>query len=254
MWERLTRRSFVQDISTATFGLVVLGSAACVSVDTSDDPTTAGTTTTGSTASPTSAATGGGFGSQRDWHRAFFSFVSAYVLVRDGAATIVDTGTGDVGALTDALDAGGVGWSAVTDIVLTHKHPDHVGGLENALKGNAEARVHAGQADIEAIEAADLLAMSDADMINGLRIIATPGHTPGHVSVLDGVAGVLVAGDALNGVDGGVAGADPEFSEDMTAADASVQVLAGFDYDTILFGHGEPVTSDGAAQVRALTG
>jgi hypothetical protein len=38
----------------------------------------------------------------------------------------------------------------------------------------------------------------------------------------------------------------------MEAANTSVEILAGFDYDTILFGHGEPVTADGSVQVQAL--
>ena len=178
--------------------------------------------------------------------------MSAWVLVREGVGTVVDTGTGDVGAITDALDAGGVGWSAVTDIILTHKHADHVGGLANARKGNPDARVHAGAADIDAIGASDLLPVVNGDRINGLHILATPGHTPGHVSVLDDIAGVLVAGDALNGADGGVIGANPDFTEDMEAANASIDVLSAFEFETVLFGHGEPVTANGSAQVAAL--
>ena len=38
MWERLTRRSFVREISTATFGVVVLGTAACASGDQDTEP------------------------------------------------------------------------------------------------------------------------------------------------------------------------------------------------------------------------
>jgi glyoxylase-like metal-dependent hydrolase (beta-lactamase superfamily II) len=252
MWERLDRRSFVRELSVASFGIAVLGAAACSTSDpedTSGSPTGPGTRTTGQTIGGPDAT---GFGASADWHRASLGFVSAYVLVREGVATVVDTGTDDVGPITDALDAGGVGWSAVTDVILTHKHPDHVGGLAKAREGNPGARVHAGAEDIEAIDAADLLAVSDGDMITGLRIIATPGHTPGHVSVLDETGGVLVAGDALNGTDGGVAGANPDFSEEMEAANTSVEILAGFDYDTILFGHGEPVTTDGSVQVQAL--
>lgn len=247
MWERLTRRAFVREIGTASFGLVVLGTAAC----TSSEPESGGTSSA-TPSEPIASTAGSGLGRGGAWHRASFGFVSAWVLVRDGVATVVDTGTGDVGAITDALDAGGVGWSAVSDIILTHKHPDHVGGLENARKGNSDARVHAGAADIDAIGADGLLPVVNGDRINGLHILATPGHTPGHVSVLDDAAGVLVAGDALNGADGGVVGANPDFSEDMAAANESIDVLSAFDFDTILFGHGDPVNVGGAALVRAL--
>lgn len=254
MWERLDRRSFVRELGVASFGIVILGTAACSATDpddASETPSPPGTRTTGESLGAPEPT---GLGSGGTWHRASFGFVSAYVMVAEGVATLVDSGMGDVGPITDALDTAGVGWSAVADVILTHKHNDHVGGLANVRTGNDAARVHAGAEDIDAIGAADLLAASDADVINGLRIIATPGHTPGHISVLDEASGVLVAGDALNGADGGVVGPNADFSEDMEAANASVQVLAGYDYDTILFGHGEPVTSNGSAQVQALLG
>jgi glyoxylase-like metal-dependent hydrolase (beta-lactamase superfamily II) len=72
--------------------------------------------------------------------------------------------------------------------------------------------------------------------------------------VLDPVARILVAGDALNGADGGVAGANPEFSEDMDLANASVAKLAGFDFEIALFGHGEPVVTGASALVADLAG
>jgi glyoxylase-like metal-dependent hydrolase (beta-lactamase superfamily II) len=86
----------------------------------------------------------------------------------------------------------------------------------------------------------------------GLEIIATPGHTPGHICVLDPIGGLLVAGDALNGNAGGVVGPNPQFSADMSMANESVKKLAAFTFDTILFGHGEPVIGGADDQVAAL--
>jgi len=64
---------------------------------------------------------------------------------------------------------------------------------------------------------------------------------------------ILVTGDALNGVPtGGVAGPDSGFSEDMTTAIASVAKLAGFTYETALFGHGPPVLVGASGMVNAL--
>ncbi len=61
-----------------------------------------------------------------------------------------------------------------------------------------------------------------------------------------------MAGDALNGANGGVIGANPDFTEDMQLANASVEKLAGFDYEVILFGHGEPLLEDGSSAVSDL--
>lgn len=94
--------------------------------------------------------------------------------------------------------------------------------------------------------------MGNGDSVFDLQIIETPGHTPGHISVLDPVGGILVAGDALNGESGGVAGPNPQFSDDMDLANASVAKLAEFEYEIALFGHGEPVVAGASSQVATL--
>ena len=86
----------------------------------------------------------------------------------------------------------------------------------------------------------------------GLSVIGTPGHTAGHISLLDPVASVLIAGDALNGNNGAVAGPNPQFSEDHNEALATVEKMAGFEYETIYFGHGEPVLEGASALVAGL--
>jgi len=83
-------------------------------------------------------------------------------------------------------------------------------------------------------------------------VIATPGHTPGHIAVLDPAAGFLIAGDALNESDGMVLGPNPNFSSDMAQANASVQRLAERSYETVVFGHGNPIESGASDAVLAL--
>ena len=96
--------------------------------------------------------------------------------------------------------------------------------------------------------------MGDGDQVFGLDIIETPGHTPGHISVLDSVGGIFVAGDAINGANGGVIGPNERFTPDMDLANQSVAKIASFEFETILFGHGEPVLSGGTAGVASLVG
>lgn len=182
-------------------------------------------------------------------------FVSAYLVYRGGEAVVVDTGVADSEtAIEAALREIGLGWNAVGNVIITHKHGDHQGSLE-AVLASVDAPWHAGAADIPAISApSEGRSVGDGDSVFDLEIIETPGHTPGHISVLDPAGGVLIAGDAINGENGGVAGPNPGFSEDMDLANASVSKLAGFDYEMILFGHGDPVTSDGSTLVSELAG
>jgi glyoxylase-like metal-dependent hydrolase (beta-lactamase superfamily II) len=188
------------------------------------------------------------------FERVDLGFVSAYLLYRGGEAALVDTGVaGSEADIETALASIGLGWDAVGHVIVTHKHPDHQGSLGAVLALAPSAQVYAGAQDIPAMEAvASPTAVGDGEQVFGLAIIETPGHTAGHISVLDIAAGILVTGDALNGVGGGVAGPDSGFSEDMTVALESVAKLAGFAYEVALFGHGEPVFAGAAEQVSEL--
>lgn len=189
------------------------------------------------------------------WRRVDLGFVSAYVLARANEAVVIDTGVqgsaDDVGAV---LSGAGLSWAAVGHVILTHKHPDHIGSLDAVLELATGATAYAGAADIANIATVnDIVAVEDGDRVADLTIVATPGHTPGHISIHDAAAGLLVAGDAINGAESGsVAGPNPDFSEDMDAAIASVIRLAELPFDTVLFGHGDPVEGEADRQVAEL--
>lgn len=255
----------LRDMGKAGLAVLVLGTAACADDPAEGSSTSAGagnttrpesttppdtTTTSQARGSSTTDRPGAGF----DWERVNLDFVSAYILYRSGEAALVDTGVaGSVGAIEGALSGIGLDWGSVGHVIVTHKHPDHQGSLEEVLGRTPNAPWYAGGGDI-----AEIVAMtpgntvSDGQTVFDLQIIETPGHTPGHISVLDPAAGILVAGDALNGTEGGVTGANPDFSEDMSLANASVRKLAGFDYEVALFGHGEPLIEGAAAAVSDL--
>lgn len=88
------------------------------------------------------------------------------------------------------------GWT-LSDILITHHHFDHVGGVE-ALKHASGARV-AGPA-LETIPARDV-DLNDNDEIEvlGLRfgIMAVPGHTLGHIAYYQPEQALLFCGDTL---------------------------------------------------------
>jgi glyoxylase-like metal-dependent hydrolase (beta-lactamase superfamily II) len=181
-------------------------------------------------------------------------FVSAYVLVRGGEAVVVDTGVaGSADEIETALGDIGLGWPDVGHVVLTHKHSDHAGSAEAVLAAASGAKGYAGAADLASITAPrSLMAVADGATVAGLRIVATPGHTLGHVSVLDEANGILVAGDALGTVGGTLAGSNPQFTEDAAAAKATVIKLGDLRFETLLVGHGDPIEGGASAQVKAL--
>ncbi|MGB5953188.1 MAG: MBL fold metallo-hydrolase [Ornithinimicrobium sp.] len=225
--------------------------AACSSTSESDAEATA----EGAEQDGDSAAQSATAAPASSWERVNLGFVSAYVFVRGGQAAVVDAGTqgsqDDIEAVLAGLD---VGWEDVSDVILTHSHPDHIGSAAAIAQAAADAAFHAGEGDLSAIDIGrDVMGLRDGDSVFDLSIIATPGHTPGHVCVHDRVNGVLVAGDALTGAQGGVDLPNPEFTPEYEEALRSVDYLGTFDFETALFGHGEPVSEGAAEQVRGLS-
>jgi len=266
MQQRQTRRAFLSRMGRGTVAVAVFGVGLAGCDDdggellrprlpdaTSGDDATA-TTQGGGTVTTVRA------GEAVTWERVSLGFVSAYVLVRSGEAAVVDTGVaGSADEIEVALASLGLDWGAVGHVILTHSHGDHAGSVADVLTLATAATGYAGGNDIPDIASPrPLVAVEDGDTVFGLRIVATPGHTPGHVSVFDAPGRLLVAGDALNGTDamggepGGVAGANPEFTADLVTADASVLKLAELDIDTIVFGHGEPVVGGAGEELAQL--
>ena len=267
----LTRRLFLADLGRGGLAIAVLGVAACSPAGSGSSPTApvasgSGVGPTGGLAPSSSASAAPGSvgpapgGSVAPggltWTRVNLGFVSAYVLVRGGEAAIVDTGVaGSEVAIEAALTGVGLGWGSVGHVILTHKHGDHAGSASAVLTAASTAAGYIGTADLAAVQTPRALnPVDDGDTVFGLRVVGTPGHTAGHVAVLDEAAGVLVVGDALRTSGGTLMGSSPQNTEDATAAAATVVKLGALTFETLLVGHGEPILTGASAQVKALGG
>lgn len=109
-----------------------------------------------------------------------------------GAATVIDAPEG-FGRVLDAL-----GGAPVERVVVTHSHMDHWGGFDE-LRAALDAPVYAGaeETNIEPERNAAPLAHGDELAVGeaAMRVIHTPGHTPGSICLL--VGGALFSGDTL---------------------------------------------------------
>ncbi len=267
---RVTTRTYVTEFGRGVFAIAILGTgiAACTtssgdSTTTSGDPTpTSGTDSTSTTAKETTtseaeAQASGGI----TVTRVNLGFVSAYVLVRGAEAVIVDTGVaGSEGDIEAGLSEVGLGWSDVGSVILTHRHPDHIGSLGLVMDAATEADGYAGELDILSIPSPrPLTPVGDGDSVFGLQVIETPGHTPGSITVFDPLAGVVIVGDAINGAgsgvagsEGGIGGANPRFTSDMAQAAESIKKLAALSFDSVYFGHGDPLEGNASQMVAEL--
>ena len=142
--------------------------------------------------------------------------VNEYLVAEDDGLTLIDTGLAGTHRLILArardLDM------PIRRIALTHAHRDHRGSLDAlaaALPGvqvilsEREAPLLAGDAQPRDGEPGGQLRggfggtttrptrlVHDGDTIGSLRVVATPGHTPGHLAFLDTRDGTLYAGDS----------------------------------------------------------
>jgi glyoxylase-like metal-dependent hydrolase (beta-lactamase superfamily II) len=154
-------------------------------------------------------------------------------LIRAGTDLIlVDMGSGDrfmpsAGKLWDNLKSAGIDKAKITKVIFTHGHPDHLWGAidelddlvtpdaafyvataewdfwngDDAVRGLPAERagfVTGARRNYAAIKDRVKMFKPGDDIVTGLRIVATPGHTQGHVSLeLAGGDGLIVTGDAL---------------------------------------------------------
>jgi glyoxylase-like metal-dependent hydrolase (beta-lactamase superfamily II) len=186
--------------------------------------------------------------------RVVMDFVSAYVLVRGKEIAIVDTGLPNNGTrFGEVIKTAGLGWDAVGHVILTHYHPDHVGSMGEVLTAAPKALAYAGAEDIPQMKSPrPIKAVADGDEVFGLRIIATPGHTPGHICVFDPAGSLLVLGDAMVNVNNTLGGPLPQYTADMAEANKSVKKLAALKFTKAVFGHGDPIEKDASAAVAKL--
>ncbi|HEY8578940.1 MAG TPA: hydroxyacylglutathione hydrolase [Beijerinckiaceae bacterium] len=159
-----------------------------------------------------------------------------------------DPATGATASI-DAPEAGPVlaalaqtGWT-LTDILVTHHHKDHIGGIEGVKAKFPQARVVAPAADRERIPGADVyLHEGEEAKVGALtaRVVETPGHTSGHIVYHFADEKLLFAGDTLFAM-----GCGRAFEAPAQTLHASVQKLAGLPDDTQIYCGHEYTQSNG---------
>lgn len=211
--------------------------------------------------------------------------VNAYLITADDGLTLIDTGSpGSAEQIARELDALGYALAHIAQIVVTHAHADHAGGLaELQARTSAEAWMHPLDTAIVRTGVAMRPATSPTPgLINriiyrltvaqaprtitpatvdhevedgavlpfagGLRVIHTPGHSAGQIALLwPAHGGVLFAADAAINVAG--LGLFPAY-EDLTKGKESLARLATYEFAVACFGHGRPITRSADQRFR----
>ncbi|QBK29217.1 hydroxyacylglutathione hydrolase [Roseitalea porphyridii] len=155
------------------------------------------------------------------------------VLVHDndsGRTVAIDAP--EAGPVEEAL--GRRGWS-LTDILVTHKHPDHVEGLAPLKKAHG-CTIAGPKAEADAIGMLDEHLVEGAEYAAGamvFKVIETPGHTLGQINFHCPAAKALFAGDTLFSL-----GCGRLFEGSAADMFASLEKLKRLPGDTLLYcGH-----------------
>ena len=151
-----------------------------------------------------------------------------------------------------------LGFSDVRHILLTHHDVDHIG---NAARWQSEtgAAVHASAEDIPFITGEkqrhsfkkyigklmhvpvpqNLQPFDESAEINGIRVIPTPGHTPGHVVFL--YKDVLFAGDLLENKKRALMPYPAPWDWDYHKMLESITAVSAYPFTWVCPAHGKPV-------------
>lgn len=210
-----------------------------------------------------------------------FDLVNSFLLADDdGSLTLIDAGLKGADRKVLAALAGlGRAPQDVRRILLTHAHGDHAGGLARAQRSTG-ATVHSHDRDASYLRTGKppqldtastrgrLLnrvrgsfartevagTFQDGDLLphgGGLRVVHTPGHSPGHVSLLHEPSGTLITGDAIFNVRG-LRYSPASFCTDVRLSRETADRLADLEYDRAAFTHGAHIDRGGREAVRAF--
>ena len=204
---------------------------------------------------------------------------NAYLVREADGFTLVDTALNSANGILAAAEKFG---TPIQRTAITHAHSDHVGSLDalherlpNAevsvsgrdarfLRGDMSLDAHEPQAKLRGgyivIATTPNRLLQPGDRVGSLEVIASPGHTPGHVAFLDTRDGTLIAGDAYSTQAGIVTGGTlrPLFPFHALAtwhkptALRSGEALLALKPSRLATGHGKVLTDPVAAMQAAV--
>ncbi|KAB2334425.1 MBL fold metallo-hydrolase [Cytobacillus depressus] len=174
-------------------------------------------------------------------------------------AVLIDTGfPGQIEDLSVAMEKVGVSFDKLKVIILTHQDIDHIGSLPEILQEfGSNIKVYAHELDKPYIQG-DLPLLKDGHIENppkgkvndtlidgqelsycgGIRVIYTPGHTPGHVSLYLKQSKTLIAGDSMYSVNGIIEGIHAPTVLDLKEARLSLKKYLDIDIESVVCYHG----------------
>ncbi|WP_028551983.1 MBL fold metallo-hydrolase [Paenibacillus sp. UNC451MF] len=188
-------------------------------------------------------------------------------------AVLIDTGfPGQIEDLRMSMRKAGVSLDQVKIVILTHQDIDHIGSLPEILQEcGSKVQVYAHALDKPYIQG-ELPLLKDGQIKNppkgrvdntlfdgqelafcgGIRVIHTPGHTPGHISLYLKRSKTLVAGDSMYSVNGILGGIHEPTTLDIEEARLSLKRYQDLNIESVICYHGGLSKGNINDQIRLL--
>jgi glyoxylase-like metal-dependent hydrolase (beta-lactamase superfamily II) len=207
-------------------------------------------------------------------------YINSFLFVEpDGSLTLVDTGMFFARKrIVAGLRQIGKHPLDVQRIILTHAHSDHAGSAGRLLPMTSASGATVHGADAEFIRAGRpapagstfnrllqgfpgmkftpvpvITELHDGDVLDvagRLSVHHTPGHTPGHVSLLHEESGVLITGDAIFNMNAKMTWPIAAACTDFPLTKKTAAALADLDYTVAAFTHGPDIRDRAREHVR----
>ena len=193
-------------------------------------------------------------------HLDFYGSIIHPILLWDQeVAVLIDTGyLGQIEDLRMAMEKVGVSFDKLKAVILTHQDVDHIGSLPEIVQEcGRNIKVYAHDLDKPYIQG-EFPLLKDGHLENppkgkvdetlsdgqelpycgGIRIIHTPGHTPGHISLYLKQSKTLIAGDSMYSVNGIIEGIHEPTVLDIKEARRSLKKYLDLDIESVVCYHG----------------
>lgn len=191
------------------------------------------------------------------------TFANVYLIERAEKLLLIDAGLpGEYGKVLKYIEKLGRFPEDVETIIVTHAHYDHVGSLKD-LKDATGAKVAAHEEEIPYLTGEKTfrreinpveveVVLHDGNEIEGLKVIHSPGHTPGSICLLDLETKALFVGDLVREENGKLEEIPHQYSLDPMKNREAIKKLLDVDFVHLLPSHGRPILNEGKEKLREL--